>query len=210
MSSRHSSFLKNRFRQVLIPELDQMIHCMLFHQTGTWIRSCFSCGLKSNSSLKLSIYQSLFFLSFIHGSHIHPDVIDLLVENKIILYCLPPRTTNILQPLDVAIFKPLKTKFSKITDLVKLASLCSPTPLNVSKKNFTVLFKVAFEQCMNLVTVKNGFRKCSIAPFDPDAIDKKHLMPSTQCSSSHQTKQFLSSLQQKTPDMLIHDHQYHH
>jgi len=129
-----------------------------------------------------------------HGSHVHPDVIDLLVENKIVLYCLPPHTTNILQPLDVAIFKPLKTKFSKITDLVKLASLCSPTPLNVSKKNFTTLFKVAFEQCMNLITVKNGFRKCGIAPFDPDAIDKKRLMPSTQSSSSHQTEQSLSSL----------------
>jgi len=54
-----------------------------------------------------------------HSSHIHPDVIDLLVENKIILYCLASHTTNILQLLDVAIFKPLKTKFLKFTDLVK-------------------------------------------------------------------------------------------
>jgi len=43
-----------------------------------------------------------------HGSHVDIDMIDLLVENDIHLFCLPPHTTNILQPLDVAIFRPLK------------------------------------------------------------------------------------------------------
>nr|CAI5848360.1 unnamed protein product [Callosobruchus analis] len=31
----------------------------------------------------------------------------------IILYCLPPNTTHILQPADVSVFKPLKTEWKK-------------------------------------------------------------------------------------------------
>jgi len=112
-----------------------------------------------------------------HGSHMDIDMIDILVENDIHLYCLPPHTTNILQPLDLAVFRPLKTRFSNITDMVKLASLGSANPLSVTKKNFTALFKVAFEDAMSIGTIKNGFRKCGIYPFNPDAIDKKRLMP---------------------------------
>jgi len=108
-----------------------------------------------------------------HGSHMDIDMIDILVENDIHLYCLPPHTTNILQPLDLAVFRPLKTRFSNITDMVKLASLGSANPLSVTKKNFTALFKVAFEDAMSIGTIKNGFRKCGIYPFNPDAIDKR-------------------------------------
>lgn len=39
-----------------------------------------------------------------HGPHVDIDMVDLLVKNDVHLFCLPPRTTNILQPLDVAIF----------------------------------------------------------------------------------------------------------
>jgi len=46
--------------------------------------------------------------------------------------------------------------------------------LSVTKKNFTALFKVAFEDAMSIGTIKNGFRKCGIYPFNPDAIDKAH------------------------------------
>jgi len=104
-------------------------------------------------------------------------MIDLLVNNDIDLYCLPPHTTNILQPLDVSVFRPLKTAFSNITDLVKLASLATKSPLTVSKKSFTPLFKEAYERALSVSTIKKGFRKCGIVPFDPEAIDKKRLMP---------------------------------
>lgn len=64
------------------------------------------------------------------------------------LYCLPPHNTNILQSLDVSVYRPLKTKFSNITDLIKLASLTTTHPITVSKKNFTPLFKDYF-YCRN-------------------------------------------------------------
>ena len=45
-------------------------------------------------------------------SYMNIDMIDLLVENDIHLYCLPPHTSNKFQPCDVAIFRPLKAYFS--------------------------------------------------------------------------------------------------
>ena len=39
-----------------------------------------------------------------HVLHITIDVIDLARAHDIVLYCLPPHTTNILQQLDVSIF----------------------------------------------------------------------------------------------------------
>lgn len=39
-----------------------------------------------------------------HGSHITPRVRKLAYENKIFLFCLPPKTNHKAQPLDVAIF----------------------------------------------------------------------------------------------------------
>ena len=111
------------------------------------------------------------------GSHLNIDMIDLLVQNDIHLYCLPPNTKDILQPLDVVVFRSLKTSFSH-KDLVKLATLATKTP--ICKKNFTSLFKEAYEQALSVSTIKKGFRKCGICPFDPQAIDKKRLMPSNE------------------------------
>ena len=113
-----------------------------------------------------------------HGSHMNIDMIDLLVENDVHLYCLPPHTTNILQPCDVAIFRPLKAYFSRLTDMVKLASLGTTNHVHISKKNFSAIFKEAFDKALVVSTIKKGFRKCGIMPFNPDAIDKNRLMPS--------------------------------
>ena len=113
-----------------------------------------------------------------HGSHIDVKMIDLLKAYRIELFCLPPHTTNILQPLDVSVFHPLKTSFSNVTDLIKLASIVTKSSVTVSKKSFTPLFKEAYEKALSVSNIKNGFRKCGVYPFDPEAIDKKRLIPS--------------------------------
>ena len=48
-----------------------------------------------------------------HKTHVNIGVIDICCENDITLFCLPPRTTHALQPLDVAVFKSLKDSFAK-------------------------------------------------------------------------------------------------
>ena len=81
-----------------------------------------------------------------HGSHISLRLIDLAKESNVILFCLPPHTTHLLQPLDVAVFSPLKNHFAKITDFVQIISTTSNelTTVYVNKTNFHLIFKEAF------------------------------------------------------------------
>ena len=107
-----------------------------------------------------------------HGSHISLRLIDLAKESNVILFCLPPHTTHLLQPLDVAVFSPLKNHFSKITDFVQIISATSNelTTVYVNKANFHLIFKEAFNRTMSIATVIAGFRKTGIYPFNKTAV----------------------------------------
>ena len=76
-----------------------------------------------------------------HGSRLSVDPIDLCRRNNIHLYCLPPHTTHVFQPLDVDIFHLLKSHFIQITQNLKLATLGWKEPIDCCKTNFTKLFK---------------------------------------------------------------------
>jgi hypothetical protein len=39
-----------------------------------------------------------------HDSHVTLEAVEFCVQNKILLLCLPPHSTNWLQPCDVSIF----------------------------------------------------------------------------------------------------------
>ena len=43
-----------------------------------------------------------------HSSHYTPEAVKIAAENEIVLFCLPPNTTHMAQPLDVSFFGPLK------------------------------------------------------------------------------------------------------
>ena len=43
-----------------------------------------------------------------YSSHYQPDLIQFAKEHEIILFCLPPHNTHESQPLDTAVFGPLK------------------------------------------------------------------------------------------------------
>ena len=50
------------------------------------------------------------------GFHFSPKVIDACVQNDIIFICLPPNTTHLCQPLDVAGFRCAKIEWKDILD----------------------------------------------------------------------------------------------
>ena len=45
-----------------------------------------------------------------HGSHMTYPTVKAVMDNGILLVCLPANTSHALQPLDVGVFKPLKGK----------------------------------------------------------------------------------------------------
>ena len=109
-----------------------------------------------------------------YGSHITYSVIKRAVEQNT-KTILPPHITNILQPLNVGLFRSLKANLSEVTDGVKILSVTGDYQ-NINKTNFTVIFKESFERSMILASIKNGFRKTGIYPFNAEAIDKTRLI----------------------------------
>ena len=89
-----------------------------------------------------------------------------------------------LQPLDVSLFRPLKVNLSKFTDGLKLLSITGNYK-TLDKTNFTAVFKEALDKTIGLATIKNGFRKTGIYPYNPEAIDKTRLMPTLPLQSSN-------------------------
>ena len=117
------------------------------------------------------------------------NFIDTARENDIILYCLPPHTTHILQPLHVPVYKPRKNHFSSITDFIILASVTLNEKVLINKTNLHVVFREAFNKTMAITTIKSGFRVCGICPFNPNAIIKDHLMPSDAAENEENNKE---------------------
>jgi hypothetical protein len=74
-----------------------------------YVSNCFHPWLIQNS-IKLPV---ILFIDG-HKSHVSLEVANLCRNNQIILCCLYPNATHILQPCDVAIFKPLKTSWRKV------------------------------------------------------------------------------------------------
>ena len=116
-----------------------------------------------------------------HANHITIDVIDLARENQIILFCLPPHTTHALQPLDVSVFKSLKSHFGKA---VHALSFAKKDFVVSTKREFARVVKTPFEKAFSMSNIKAGFKKCGIHPFDPNAIDQSKMLPSFSSSPS--------------------------
>lgn len=132
-----------------------------------------------------------------HASHVNLDVIDLARESDIILFCLPPHTTHALQPLDVSVFKSLKSHFTKAVHALSFAK----KDFVVSKRDFARVVKTPFERAFCISNVKSGFAKCGIYPFDPNAIDRSKIMQPLQGSSSSTESDSSGTLSAASPSL---------
>ncbi|KAK6306978.1 hypothetical protein J4Q44_G00221260 [Coregonus suidteri] len=103
-----------------------------------------------------------------------PEVLAAALREGVILLCLPPHCTHVLQPLDVAYFGPLKAEFSKVAgDLSHFDH-----PYMVNNSEFARVFRYPYQRCKDMRYVVEGFKKCGLFPFDPSAIEGSRLMPS--------------------------------
>ena len=66
-----------------------------------------------------------------HNSHFSMDFLHFCQKNQIELFCLPPHTTHILQPLDVGLFVTLQSYYSRrVEEYLRL------TGEAITKRNF--------------------------------------------------------------------------
>ncbi|KAI4461697.1 hypothetical protein MML48_5g00010854 [Holotrichia oblita] len=97
-----------------------------------------------------------------HKSHMTLSLSKWCDKNQIVLYALPPNTTHILQPADVALFKPMKQEWK---NTVKNWH-------SVTKLNFCMIFNAVLSKKTELANnIRNGFRKCGLCPLNEQAVD---------------------------------------
>jgi hypothetical protein len=109
-----------------------------------------------------------------HDSHINVDIIDMARANDVHLLGLPPHTTHILQPLDVSINGPLKSKFFTLASNLGFVN----RNMVIGKAKLPLVLSYAIDQFCSPAHINGSFRKSGIVPFCPDAIDKTQLVPS--------------------------------
>ena len=109
-----------------------------------------------------------------HQSHLDPELVRAAQREGVILLCLPPHTSHILQPLDVSFFRPLKADFSGVTGDLSAVS----HSFLLSKKEFSRVLRDSYQRVKDRRVVVAGFRRCGIYPLDSMAIDWSRVMPS--------------------------------
>lgn len=102
-----------------------------------------------------------------HKSHLTYDLSILCNELNIEIIALYPNATRILQPCDVAVFRPIKIGWKKA-----VREFYEQNPGQVlNKVTFAPLLEKVVNNNIKAETLINGFRACGLFPFNPDAVD---------------------------------------
>jgi DDE superfamily endonuclease len=109
-----------------------------------------------------------------HGSYLTPEFQDFCSQHKIILLCLPLYTLYILQPLNIAIFSPLKYYFSRTIERRLQAGA-----MNFLKAEFLETYQKVHPQAFTMKNIKSGFRNAGLVPFNPKQALEQLLMAFT-------------------------------
>lgn len=121
--------------------------------------------LKESPEKKVIICDNL-------SSHLSLHVINECTKYNIAFILLPPNSTHLLQPLDVAYFKPLKAAWRKVLTNWKLRNKGV-----LPKDRFPSMLKAALDELdinsKGSNNLKSGFAATGIFPLNPEKVLKK-------------------------------------
>jgi hypothetical protein len=100
-----------------------------------------------------------------HGSHATPEFDLFCSENSIITECLPPHTSHILQPLDIACFSPLKTAYGHLVQ-----NLARQHIFHIDKADFLTMYQQARTDVHSDKNIQSGFRATGLIPWNPEYV----------------------------------------
>jgi DDE superfamily endonuclease len=100
-----------------------------------------------------------------HDSHIAASWIAHCMRNNIILMVLPPHSSHLTQPLDVGVFKPLKTLMASAIE-----PLVSTELHRILKAEWLSAFVEAHDGAFSIQNIQSGFCGTGIMPFNPSKV----------------------------------------
>jgi hypothetical protein len=95
--------------------------------------------------------------------HLDWEAFELLHNNHVQLIGLPPKTSDLTQPLDLSVFGPLKIAYRKEFD--KKLQECSINSLH--QRDFVGFLKDAYKSSFTHDNICSGFSKAGLVPFNP-------------------------------------------
>lgn len=110
-------------------------------------------------------FPVIFFLDG-HKSYTTLQLTHLCQNFALILIALYPNATRILQPADVAAFRPIKVKWRKAVLEWRTDNLTK----SLLKTDVAPILEKLLPK-LNKTTLKNGFEACGLCPFNPDQVD---------------------------------------
>ena len=101
-----------------------------------------------------------------HSSHMTLPLLKFCQQNEIELIILYPNATHIIQPLDVAIFHPLKNSYRQVLRKWRVDN----NVIDFKTAMFAPVLKMALDSHDLTESIKNGFRSCGLYPFNADSV----------------------------------------
>ena len=120
------------------------------------------------------------------GSHFNASVIETCREKNIRFITLPPNSTHLCQPLDVAVFAPMKRVWRSLLEEWRRESRSKGT---LPKEHFPLLLSRLVEGTKN-ANIVSGFRATGIYPQNREAV-LKHIMSATNDSLNKSAENLL-------------------
>lgn len=154
--------------------------------------------LKKQNGTKVLIGDNL-------SSHLNSRVLALCRDYDIKFIALPPHSTHLLQPLDVAFFRPMKGEWRSILTKWKETDE-GRRVTTVPKTIFPRLLKDLMEALSErqLTNLKAGFKACGIHPLNRNEVVKKLCDSVFESSGDHierVSESFLAELRSKRDDI---------
>ena len=114
-----------------------------------------------------------------HGSHLTYRTVKTAMEESIMIICLPPHSSHALQPLDVAVFKPLKEQWKDILQQYYRQSRMQ----TVDKATFPSLLSQLWRKISHQ-NARSGFRGTGLWPLNKAAVPAGRIMKSFSSSAN--------------------------
>lgn len=133
----------------------------------------------------------VFFLDG-HASHISYHVSELCSKHQIVLVALYPNATHLLQPMDVAVFHSLKNDWKKQVTEWRMSHMGQ----ELKKKDFPSLLEAVLKNLQPTI-FQNGFRKCGLMPWNPNAIHLEKAQKAKKIENRMDIEIFLNFLEKE-------------
>jgi len=136
-----------------------------------WLKRVFKPSTRAKATQNGKLQQRLLICDG-HDSHISGSFISHCIQNRISLLILPPHTSHVLQPLDVAIFRPLKSHLTTALSHLNEAQL-----LRIHKLEWMEAYIKAREAGFSNSNITSAWRGSGLQPFQPQTVIRAATLP---------------------------------